>query len=247
MAYVREAHDQGAPTVAIVNDANSPLASVSDHVLECLAGPELSIPATKTVTAQMTLLAQLSVSLDDPTRHMRHLEALPSAVQMALDRRSDAASLAGRLAGTRLGSVIGRGFAFPPALEIALKLKETSYTRAEPFSAADFLHGPVALVEAGYAALLVDVGGRSSQSAAEIATAIVQRGGQPAVLRVGEVSPPGGFAGDVPNVVAPAVLLEPYAPIVALVLGQLVAIELALAIGVDPARPRGLHKVTSTR
>ena len=64
-----------------------------------------------------------------------------------------------------LGSVIGRGFAFPTALEIALKLKETAYTPAEPFSAADFLHGPVALVEEDYTALVVDAGGRSSQAA----------------------------------------------------------------------------------
>jgi glucosamine--fructose-6-phosphate aminotransferase (isomerizing) len=182
------------------------------------------------------------------------LARLPSSVRLALDQRSQAADLARALAATRLGSVIGRGFGFPPALEIALKLKETSYTRAEPFSAADFLHGPVALVEPGYSALLVDVGGRSSQSAAEIAAAIRQRGGQPALLRVGDVSPAGASrpdvgasAGDIPSVSVQSGLPEPYAPIVALVLGQLVAVELALALGIDPARPRGLRKVTSTR
>src|SRR3954469_24837808 len=57
VAYVREARAQGALTVAIVNDAESPLAQAAEQVLECLAGPELSIPATKTVTAQMTMLA----------------------------------------------------------------------------------------------------------------------------------------------------------------------------------------------
>src|SRR5581483_5656751 len=165
-----EAHSQGAPTLAIVNDTASPLAAIADYVLACDAGPELSIPATKTVTAQMTLLAMLSCALDGPT--IDRLQQLPAAVQSALDRQGQARQLAQRLAAGGIGAAIGRGFAFPPALEIALKLKETSYTHAEPFSAADFLHGPIALVEAGYSALLVDVGGRSSESAVEIARAI---------------------------------------------------------------------------
>ena len=92
----------------------------------------------------------------------------------------------GALASHTIGSVVGRGFAFPPALEIALKLKETSYTRAEPFSAADFLHGPVALVEPDYFTLLVDVGGRSTEAALEMLHAVRERGGQPALVRAAE-------------------------------------------------------------
>lgn len=224
--YIREARRQGAPTVAIVNDEGSPLAEAADAVVACQAGPELSVPATKTVTAQMTLLALLSCALDKD--RLQELRAVPQAVRRVLDARSQAADLARKLASTTLGSVIGRGFAFPVALETALKLKETSYTRAEPASAADFLHGPVAVVEPGYSALLVDVGGRSTESAAAIATAVGARGGQTELLRVEGVD-------------------ERFAPIAAVVLGQLFAVELALALGLDPAQPRGLHKVTSTR
>jgi glucosamine--fructose-6-phosphate aminotransferase (isomerizing) len=245
LAYVRQARQQGAPTVAIVNDAASPLAAAAEHVLACDAGPELSIPATKTVTAQMTLLAMLACQLEDAGGGIERLRGLPAAVSAALDRREAATRLAQTLASSGVGSVIGRGFAFPPALEIALKLKETSYTRAEPFSAADFLHGPVALVQPGYASLLIDVGGRSSQSASEIAAAILERGGQPALLRAGE---PGQTIDEgVPRLEVQAEVAEPFAPIPALVLGQLLAVELALALGLDPARPRYLHKVTSTR
>jgi glutamine---fructose-6-phosphate transaminase (isomerizing) len=224
--YVREARRQGAPTVAIVNDEASPLAEAADAVLACHAGPEVSVPATKTVSAEMMLLAMLSLALDGSD--FQQLSGLPQAVGRALDQRAGTARLARSLASTTVGSVIGRGFAFPVALETALKLKETSYTRAEPFSAADFLHGPVALVEPGYSALLIDVGGRSAESATVIASAVKERGGQAELLRVEGIA-------------------EPFAPIVALVLGQLFAIELALAHGLDPARPRGLHKVTSTR
>jgi glucosamine--fructose-6-phosphate aminotransferase (isomerizing) len=245
IAYVREARQQGAVTVAIVNDEQSPLAQTAEFMLACLAGPELSVPATKTVTAQMTLLALLSTALEDPDTDGLGLSKLPKLLGDAVARRPAAAAMAQRLAPATIGSVIGRGFAFPPALEIALKLKETSYTRAEPFSAADFLHGPVALVEENYAALLIDVGDRSSESAIEIAQAVRQRGGQPALLRAGNILP---FAdAQVPNISLAAPIAEPFAPIVVLVLGQLLAVELALAVGLNPARPRGLRKVTSTR
>jgi glucosamine--fructose-6-phosphate aminotransferase (isomerizing) len=242
VAYVRQAREQGAITVAIVNDETSPLAQTAEWVLACLSGPELSIPATKTVTAQMTLLALLSSSLEQLDRADDTLSGLPSALRAALELRPAAAELAGVLASTTVGSVIGRGFAFPPALEIALKLKETSYTRAEPFSAADFLHGPVTLVEPNFSALLVDVGGRSSPAAVEIADAVRQRGGQAAMIRAGEIVD----QSDLPNLSLAVPVAEPIAPIVALVLGQLFAVELALARGLDPARPRGLRKVTST-
>jgi glucosamine--fructose-6-phosphate aminotransferase (isomerizing) len=241
VAYLRAAREQGAATVAIVNDEASPLASSAEWVLGCLAGPELSVPATKTVTAQMTLLAMLSVALEG--RGPEDLAGLPTALEQALALRPAAVDVASRLAQSTAGSVIGRGFAFPPALEIALKLKETSYTRAEPFSAADFAHGPVALVEHGYAAIVVDCGGRSSEAAISTAEEVQRRGGQVVFLRAGQVEP----TAPAPGVVLQAAVSEPFAPILVLVLGQLVAVELAAARGLDPAHPRGLRKVTSTR
>lgn len=241
VAYLRAAREQGATTVAIVNDESSELARSAEWVLACLAGPELSVPATKTVTAQMTLLAMLSAALEGGGTH--HLAGLPRAIEQALGLREAAAELARHLVHTSAGSVIGRGFAFPPALEIALKLKETSYTRAEPFSAADFVHGPLALVERGYTAVVLDCGGRSSQAAEATVAAVQQRGGRTVTLRAGQVA-----ADTSPTSVSlPADIDEPLAPIVVLVLGQLLAVELAAARGLDPARPRGLRKVTSTR
>jgi glucosamine--fructose-6-phosphate aminotransferase (isomerizing) len=247
VAYVEAARAQGAMTVAIVNDGASPLVSAAEWVLECLAGPELSVPATKTVTAQMTILAALSLALDggDATQS---LAPLPEAVEWALSLHDQAARFVGEIGPDGPASVIGRGFGFPVALELALKLKEMSYLRAEPFSAADFYHGPIALVDADYTALLVDVGGHAATAADAAATAIRERGGRASLLRAGElgldVDTP---AGDGPSLALDVPLAEPYAPIVALVLGQLVAFELALARGLDPARPRGLNKVTSTR
>src|SRR5207237_7041900 len=86
VAYVRAAREQGAITVGIVNDEQSPLAQTAQWVLACLAGPEVSIPATKTVTAQMTLLAMLSSALDDPDADGSTFDALPAALTAALAR-----------------------------------------------------------------------------------------------------------------------------------------------------------------
>lgn len=245
VAYVREARAQGAMTLAVVNDPLSPLAQVAARVVDCLAGAELSIPATKTVTAQMTALAALSAALEESGEALDSLAALPGAVAAALELQPIARALATRVAADHeTRAVIGRGFAYPTALEIALKLKETSYAQAEPFSAADFFHGPIALVDTRYAALLVDVGGRSSESALQTAAEVRRRGGAAFLVRAGEVD---AAATDTPSLTLPARVPEPYAPIPALVLGQLLAVEIALARGYDPAAPRGLRKVTSTR
>jgi glucosamine--fructose-6-phosphate aminotransferase (isomerizing) len=244
VAYLGEARAQGALTVAVVNDASSPLAAGAEWVLECLAGPEVSVPATKTVTAQMTLLAMLSAALSHDEDASRTLGELPAAIDRALALRSDAAALARALAADKTSSVIGRGFAYPVALEIALKLKETSYAHAEPFSAADFLHGPVALVDPDYSAVLVDVGGHSTRPALETAFTIASRGGKAFLVRAGELSQ-AAIGG--PSLQLQAPLAEAYAPIAAIVLGQLLAVELAAARGLDPAHPRGLRKITSTR
>src|SRR5438128_7532274 len=98
LAYVREARAQGAISVAIVHDESSPLAQTAEWVLACRTGPELSIPATKTVTAQMTLLALLSAALDDPDTRAPAFEELPRALSSALGLRSAASELAGFLA-----------------------------------------------------------------------------------------------------------------------------------------------------
>jgi glutamine---fructose-6-phosphate transaminase (isomerizing) len=97
--------------------------------------------------------------------------------------------------------------------------------------------------------LVIDVGGKSGEAALESARAVRQRGGQVAMLRAGDLKDAAGellgrAAG--PSLSLPAPIDEPFAPIVALVLGQLLAVELALAKGLDPARPRGLGKITST-
>ncbi len=241
VAYVEAARAQGAVTLAVVNDQRSPLARAAQLVLACGAGREKSIPATKTVTSQMALLAALSAALE---RGGGALEALPEAVEAALALRAQAAALVRPLVRARSLFVLGRGFAYAPALEVALKLKETSALQAEAFSAADFRHGPIALVARQKIALCLDVGGRSTRPCLDAALEVRRRGGRPLLLRAGPVSP---AHGQKDALELPLSLPEHLAPVPAVVLGQLLALELGAARGLDPSRPRGLTKVTKTR
>ncbi len=97
VSYVEHDRGQGALSVAIVNDAASPLAAAAEHVLACLASPDMSVPATKTVTAQMALLALLSASLERADRAEAMLESLPQAIAAALEQREAARTLADAL------------------------------------------------------------------------------------------------------------------------------------------------------
>lgn len=244
VAYLEHARAQGAHTVAIVNDVASPLALAAEHVLDCMAGPEVSVPATKTVTAQMALLALVSFTLDG-TDAAAAFSTLPAAIDEALSLRPDAARLAAHLARTEGLSVVGRGLAFPVALELGLKLKEMADTRAEPFSAADFLHGPVTLVDADHPVIALDVGGPTTGAALDTVVQVRRRGGTALLLRAGHS--PGSSAPGAIELALRHPVPEALAPIAALVLAQQLALETARARGLDPATPRGLTKVTSTR
>jgi glutamine---fructose-6-phosphate transaminase (isomerizing) len=240
-AVVREARVQGARTAAVVNDPDSPLAREAQWILDCRAGPEQSVPATKTVTAQMLLLAFLSAAWrgDD----LRGFSTLASEVRGALAREDEARSLAAHLAHLEGVSVVGRGFAYPVALELALKLKEMARLHAEAFSSADFLHGPIALIGPTHRVLVLDAGGASTAHALETARTIHRRSTEAYLIRAGRFH---GFR-DAPAMAHPAEVDEHLAPIVLLPLAQRLALEIAIARGLDPSRPPGLVKLTSTR
>ena len=138
--------------------------------------------------------------------------------------------------------VIGRGFNYSTAFELALKMKETSYLVAEPYSPADLLHGPVAMIDRGFPALVVAPSGRVLADLAALIDTLDQRHAELVAIsddatvlaraRVGLALPPG--------------IPEWLSPLVAIVPGQLWAVALARTRGLDPDRPRGLSKVTET-
>ncbi len=243
VAVVEEGRRQGCPTLAITNEPGSPLAAVSDHALLLRAGPEESVAATKTYTAQLFSLAMLSAAASGDAERKAELQAVPDQVAAALAVGAGAIdAAAATLAGAGHGVVIGRGFNYATAFEIALKAKELAYFAAEPYSAADFQHGPVALIDTGFAAIVVNVKGAVSGEVEDLLREIVRRGARPVVLSnldssLALASAPLALPADIP---------EWLSPIAAVVPGQLLAFHLSRRRGFDPDQPRGLSKVTRT-
>jgi glutamine---fructose-6-phosphate transaminase (isomerizing) len=243
VTVVEEARRQGVPTVAITNDAGSPLAAAAGHCLELHAGPELSIAATKTYTSELAALALLSMGLAGEPLRSSPLEAMPALVEKALLSDGAAEAAAEQIASRSHCVALGRGFNYSTTFEVALKTKELAYVEAEPYSTADFRHGPIAMVDAGFPAVLVMVGEMVKKEVAELRDELARRQARLVVLGEDEtLRRPADLW-----VPVPAGAPEWLSPITAIVPGQLLAYHLARARGIDPDQPRTLQKVTLTR
>ncbi|HLB63868.1 MAG TPA: SIS domain-containing protein [Anaerolineales bacterium] len=243
VAVLSEARRQGAPTLAITNSPDSPLAAQADYLIETHAGEERSVAATKTYTSQLMALGLLVAGwLDDPAL-FADLAALPDSMRRTLELEGAIHSAALRYQHAEHAVVLGRGYNYATAFEIALKLKETCYLAAEPYSPADFLHGPVALVEAGYPAIVIAPSGAVALDLTRFAADLRERGAS--LLMISDQAQALRLA-DVP-LELPRIPAEWTSPLLAILPGQLLSLHLAEARGLDPDRPRGLRKVTVTR
>ncbi len=242
IAVVEEARRQGAPTLAVTNSADSPLARAAERVILQHAGAEKTIAATKTYTTQLLALALLSVSLAQDRARLRELRLAPEAVARGLTLEPVVAPASVRWHAATSCLVIGRGYNYCTAFEIALKLKELAYVIAEPFSSADFMHGPIALVQDDFPVIVLAPQGKPHDDSLDVMKQLKQRG---ADLMVISDSPEALASADIP-VKLPLPLPEWLSPIPAVVPGQLLAYHLTQAKGYDPDHPRGLTKVTRT-
>ncbi len=242
VAVVAGARAQGAATIAITNEPASDLAAAAEHVVDLDAGEERAVAATKTYTASLTAIAMLIAALAprlDRETNGPALAGLPAAMSQALtpERRAQAVDLAQRLAASDRIIVVGRGFEYATARELALKLKELARVSADPYSSADFLHGPLALVQAGLPVIVLAPSGRAVPDADALIGRLRELGAAPLV-----VSDRAGAAVALPEGIPDALM-----PIVSIVPGQLLAMNTAIARGIDPDSPRWISKVTLTR
>lgn len=242
VAVLEEGKRQGRPTLAITNDGSSPLAAVADHVIELHAGVERSVAATKTYTTQLVALMLFAASWSGDADRVTELRRLPEAVAATLAAGSAIAEQAQYYKTMEQCVVIGRGYNYATASELALKLKELTYVMAASYSSADFRHGPIATIDSGLPTILLMPTGVPFNDMLELAGELQQRGAELLVIS------------DAPQALALAKTALPLAaavpewlsPVTAIIPGQLLALHLALARGVNPDVPRGLHKVTKT-
>jgi len=227
----------GARTVAITNVADSSLARDSDLALVTQAGAELAVPATKTYTTQLAAIAVLVDALSLPPLDF-------TRVTEEADRMLDVevAPAATTLAAARDTLVTGRGITYGTALEVALKLEETCLRPVRGLSYADLKHGPIAVVEAEVAVVLVAApDGPTVEGMTQLAATVRAR--HATVVGIGGDA---AFAEQCDVALAGPALPEALAPLALVIPGQVMVEALARRLGLDPDSPRGLSKVTQT-
>ena len=233
---IRYFRDGGATTVALVNDAASPLAQAAAWSMPLHAGKEQSVAATKSFIASLVAGARLVAEWQNDPELKAGLAALPDDLRAA--STVDWSAAIDVLAPARNIMVVGRGISFPIALEAALKFKETSALQAEAFSGAEIKHGPMALIEDGYPLLIFAT--RGPTQASLVALALEMRGRGARVL----LAAPEDIAER--DLTLPVAATPDLDPIVAIQAFYVMAAHLSKARGMDPDRPRHLSKVTRT-
>ncbi|MFB7474981.1 SIS domain-containing protein [Kitasatospora sp. NPDC056184] len=239
VASTKAAREAGAITLAVTNNAGSPLAEVSEFHIDVLAGPEKALPATKTYTAELLALYLLIEGLRGGDGAAA--KGLPELASGILARQDEVKALAERYRFAQRLVITSRGYGYPTAREAALKLMETTYIPASPFSGADLLHGPLAMVDNVSPVIAIVPDGKGGEALQPVLDRLRGRGadlvvvGQQAQVEAASA----GFA-------LPAGVPEEVQPILEILPLQLLAYEVTIARGQDPDAPRALAKVTET-
>lgn len=236
---LEDANQQGALTVSITNNPDSPLAQTSRYHLNLGCGDEVSVAATKTYTAELTMIALLANTLN----HKNGLTQLPNWVSETLALSDNIPNWVQRYRYIDRIATLGRGYNYSTAFEVSLKIKELCYITGEEYSEADFRHGPIAVIKPGFPVitvapqgqplpLLVDLLGKLQEKEAECLV-ISNDENALAVAQYGMPIPVG--------------IPEWLSPICAVIPGQIFAMHLALTKGHAVDKPEGLQKVTITK
>lgn len=243
LQVLRDAAAQGVPTVAITNAPDSPMAQQADYHLDLRAEPERSVAATKTYTAQLTAFALLTAHLAEDDGLFADLRQLPDFLARALEIAPVIADRAERFRFMSHCVVLGRGYNYATAFEIALKIKELTYVIAEPYSSADFRHGPKAMIEEDFPIIAIMPDGATFPDMLALVEDMRARG---ADLTVISANPEALALAHLP-LPMPRGVPEWLSPIVSVVAGQFLAMYIAAVKGNALDAPRHLTKVTQTR
>jgi glutamine---fructose-6-phosphate transaminase (isomerizing) len=231
----------GAITLAITNESGSKIARVADESFFIHAGREHSIAATKTYTGQLMIFHLLGEALNGNTR-FGEVERLPELAAKALSLRSRVEEIVERYSFMEHCVVVGRGLNYANAYEFAIKLMETCYVVAERFSSADFLHGPIAMVERGFPAFLFAPPGKTLAGMKDLLLKLRKLHAETVVIS----SEPSVLKYATRPLKIPHRVSEMFSAIPYIIPAQLFAALLAEAKGLSPDRPRSLAKVTKT-
>jgi glutamine---fructose-6-phosphate transaminase (isomerizing) len=243
VSVLEEGRIQNCLTLAITNIPDSPLARTADFVLDIQAGVEKAVAATKTYTNELMAIAMISAALSNSKESWSELASVSKWAEQALLLDKQIAQMAQRYRYMNQCVVLGRGFNYATAFEWALKMKELTYVIAEPYSSADFQHGPIAMVEGGFPVMAVAPLGGVYESMLEMLTRLrKQQNAELTVISDDEKV----LALAQSGIQLPPGVPEWLTPIVGVILAQLFACHLTEVKGYDAETPRSITKVTET-
>lgn len=244
LAVIEEANRQGCNTLAITNQKDSPLAIQSDFLIDIQAGAELSVAATKSYSAQLGVITMLSAAWNNSDNQWKEIQQVPGFMAQALAVETDISIFASRYRYMNQCVVLGRGYNYATAFEWSLKLKELTYVVAQPYSSADFLHGPIALVSDGFPVFAIAPQGEVFDDMAKLLTEL-KLNRQADLFLISDNQTLLELA-DCP-IPIPIGIPEWLTPIIGILPAQLFSYHLTLIKGINPDAPRGLTKVTRTK
>jgi glucosamine--fructose-6-phosphate aminotransferase (isomerizing) len=232
---------QGAYTLGITNEPNSTMAKLVDEVFLIRAGKEKSVAATKTYTGQLLMFYLLSVALRGG-QGMEDLQGIPELAVESLKLEARIAAIVERYRFMSRCIVVGRGLNYANAYELSIKLMETCYLVSERFSSADFLHGPVAMVEQDFPVILFAPPGRTFKDILSLTRQLKRLKAETIVIS----SEPSILKLATRPIELPQRIEDFLSPIPYIIPGQIFAAMLAEVKGLSPDKPRSLKKVTRT-
>lgn len=240
---VADAKAQGALTVTITNDDESPMAKMADHHLPLRCGEEISVAATKTYTAQLTAIAMLAAALKQDADLQADLQKLPDFVAQTMELSAPVRDWVQRYRYVERMAVVGRGYNFSTAFEISIKIKELCYITCQEYSEADFRHGPIAIVQPGFPVMVIAPDGKPFELMRDLLAELEKRRAECLIISNND-----SLRGQAQYFMPlPAGLPEWLSPVCAVIPGQMFAMNLALVKGHSVDRPEGLTKVTFTQ
>ena len=230
----------GARVIAITNNSRSSMAAIAQDTFVTRAGKERSVAATKTYTCQLMLLYMLAEALGGG--NFESLHRIPLFAQATVDLAPGIEAMVERYRFMDHCVVVGRGLNYATACELAIKLMETCYVMAEPFSSADFLHGPIAMVERDFPVFLFAPPGKPLAYLRELAGRLRDLNADTLAIS----SDKNILKQASCRIEVPTGIPDLYTPIPYIIPGQIFAAKLSEYKGLSPDRPRGLTKVTKT-
>ncbi len=243
LEVVKSANSAGALTVSITNYSDSPLATEANYHMDCSAGVEKSVAATKTFLAQITLLAALTAVWAGDGQLLNEIRALPGKIEQTIQHSGYISEKVQRYRYMEECFVLARGVNYAIALESALKIQETCYVRAKAYATSDFYHGPYAMIEKDMPVVVFAPNGPSAKDVKEMIAKLKDSGAELVIISDNKDL---AVSGDCFFEIPPTDndILSPFHNVV---IAQIFACRLALAKGLNPDSPRSLSKVTITK